>query len=204
MFLREQREITHEVLVTLMAEVSAIINSRPITAISYDSDAPMILSPSLLLTQRTTGCPTLCEGLDIKDIYKAQWRHVQVLANTFWKQWKEQFLQNLQSRRKWTEERPNIKIGDVILLKDSSLPRFQWPVGIVESVYPSHNDNHVRKVQVRIVRDGKPVILTRPITELVLLINGTTTKETLISHTLKYIDLSVFVCSAIFYCQVVV
>lgn len=171
MFLRQQREITHEVLVTLMAEVSAIINSRPITAISYDSNAPMILSPSLLLNQRTTGCPTLCEGLDIKDIYKAQWRHVQVLANTFWKQWKEQFLQSLQSRRKWTEERPNIKIGDVILLKDSSLPRFQWPVGTVESVYPSHNDNHVRKVQVRIVRDGKPVILTRPITELVLLIN---------------------------------
>lgn len=57
------------------------------------------------------------------------------------------------------------------MLKDSSLARFQWPVGTVESVYPSHNDNHVRKVQVRIVRDGKPVILTRPITELVLLIN---------------------------------
>lgn len=77
MFLRQQRKITHEVLVRLMAKVSAIINSRPITAISYDSDAPMILSPSLLLTQRTTKLPTSCESLDInKDIYKAQWRHV--------------------------------------------------------------------------------------------------------------------------------
>lgn len=37
-FLRQRHEITHEIFVTLMAEVSAIINSRPITAISYDSD----------------------------------------------------------------------------------------------------------------------------------------------------------------------
>ncbi|XP_062619290.1 uncharacterized protein LOC134280860 [Saccostrea cucullata] len=171
MFLKQGNIITHEVLVTVMAEVCSIINSRPITAISYDSDAPMILSPSLLLTQRTPGSPAMCEGLDIKDIYRAQWRHVQVLGNTFWKQWREQFLQNLQTRRKWAEERPNIKIGDVVLLKDSSLARFQWPVGIVESVFPSDTDDLIRKVQIRIVRDRKPVVLTRPITEMVLLMN---------------------------------
>ena len=113
----------------------------------------------------------MCEGLDIKDIYKARWRHVQVLANTFWKQWKGQSLQALQSRLKWTDERPNIKTGDVVLLKDSSVPRFQWPVGIVHRVFPSDHDNCVRKVQIRIIRDGKPIVLTRPISELVLLID---------------------------------
>lgn len=71
----------------------------------------------------------------------------------------------------WTEERPNVKTGDVILLKDPNLARFQWPVGIVESVFPSDHDNRVRKVHIRIIRDGKSVVLTRPITEMVLLIN---------------------------------
>ncbi|XP_061167225.1 uncharacterized protein LOC133176069 [Saccostrea echinata] len=162
LFLKQGNIITHEVLVTLMAEVCAIINSKPISAISQDSDAPKILSASLLLTQRIA---------DIKDIYIAQWRHVQILRNTFWEQWREEFLQNHQTRQKWTEERPNIKIGDVVLLKDSGLARFQWPVGIVESVFPSDPDDLVRKVRICIIRDGKPVVLTRLITEMVLLIN---------------------------------
>lgn len=78
MLLKQGNIITHEVLVTLMAEVCAIINSRPIPAILYDSDAPMILSPSLLLTQRVAGSPVMCEGLDIKTFTK----HSGVMSNS--------------------------------------------------------------------------------------------------------------------------
>ena len=105
------KEMTHEVLTTFMAEVCTIINSRPITTISYDPDMPMVLTPSLLLTQKVPGHPAMSEGFDIKDIYKAQWRHVQVLADTFWKQWKEHFLNTLQVRRKWTKDHQNLKVG---------------------------------------------------------------------------------------------
>lgn len=43
------RNLTHKVLSTLMAEVTAVINSRPITTISSDPDSPIILSPNILL-----------------------------------------------------------------------------------------------------------------------------------------------------------
>lgn len=36
--------LTYEVLCTLMAEVCAIMNARPITAVSSDPDAPTVLS----------------------------------------------------------------------------------------------------------------------------------------------------------------
>lgn len=48
----EVKNLTHEVLCTLMAEVMCIINSRPITTVSDDPELPSILSPNVLLTQK--------------------------------------------------------------------------------------------------------------------------------------------------------
>ena len=48
--LLEMKNLTHEVLDTLMAEISAIVNSRPLVLVSYDSEAPEMLNPSMLLT----------------------------------------------------------------------------------------------------------------------------------------------------------
>ena len=92
------QNLTHEVLTTVMAEVSAIINSRPITTISTDPDNPTILSPSMLLTHKTAdnGIQDISEFC-VKDMYKAQWRRVQHLSNIFWQRWKTEYLQQLQS-----------------------------------------------------------------------------------------------------------
>ncbi|XP_061191763.1 uncharacterized protein LOC133200007 [Saccostrea echinata] len=47
------KTLTHDVLNTFMAEVCAIINSRPLVPISTDQDSPFILTPAMLLTQKT-------------------------------------------------------------------------------------------------------------------------------------------------------
>ncbi|VDI23127.1 Hypothetical predicted protein [Mytilus galloprovincialis] len=52
------KNLTHDVLVTYMAEVSAIINNRLLVPISPDPDSSIILSPSTLLTQKTCGTDT--------------------------------------------------------------------------------------------------------------------------------------------------
>ena len=44
--------LTHEVLCTLMAEVMAIVNNRPLVPISSDPTMPDILTPSMVLTQK--------------------------------------------------------------------------------------------------------------------------------------------------------
>ncbi|CAC5390484.1 unnamed protein product [Mytilus coruscus] len=51
MLIREKID-SHEILVTLMAEVSAIVNSRPLVSVSTDPDNPEVLSPSMLLTHK--------------------------------------------------------------------------------------------------------------------------------------------------------
>jgi hypothetical protein len=47
-----QNKLTHEMPVTCLAEVSAIVNSRPLVPLTSDPDDPTPLTPSLLLTQK--------------------------------------------------------------------------------------------------------------------------------------------------------
>ena len=104
------RCLTHEVLVTFMVEVTAVMNSRPIVPVSSDPEMPFVLSPGVLLTQKTSDCNIDFHDMDIKDMYKSQWKTVQVLANTFWKRWKEEYLSSLQ-----LSVTKNLRSGDVIL-----------------------------------------------------------------------------------------
>ena len=46
-----KNKLTHEMLVTFLAEASAIVNSRPLVPLTSDPDDPTPLTPSLLLTQ---------------------------------------------------------------------------------------------------------------------------------------------------------
>lgn len=50
--------MTHEILTTLMAEVVAIINARPLVPLSSDSETLLSLTPATLLTQKV-GTPSL-------------------------------------------------------------------------------------------------------------------------------------------------
>ena len=82
------KTLTHDVLVTLMAEVAAMINSRPIVPVSADPECPDVLSPSSLLTKKLQIDQHLGQ-VDIGDLYRDQWRQVQYLASQFWSRWRK-------------------------------------------------------------------------------------------------------------------
>lgn len=79
--------------------------------------------------------------------------------------------ENIQTRRKWNQQRENLKTGDVVLVCDSSTCRTQWPLGLILRIFPSKDNDKVRTVEVRMVKDGKPTSLVRPISQLVSLVN---------------------------------
>ncbi|XP_078346784.1 uncharacterized protein LOC144632053 [Oculina patagonica] len=83
------RHLTHEVLITLMAEVSAIVNARPLVPVSSDPDAPEILTPATLLTQKPQQLKQPPGEFNATDLYSKQWKRVQHLANVFWSRWRK-------------------------------------------------------------------------------------------------------------------
>ncbi|XP_023265919.1 uncharacterized protein LOC111657824 [Seriola lalandi dorsalis] len=163
-------KLTHEVLITLMAEVTAIINARPLVPVSTDPEAPLILTPSTLLTQRFGSLSPSSGDFTKADMFKHQWKRVQVLADTFWARWQKEYLNMLQSRQRWQLRRPNMKEGDIVLLKDKQLKRNEWPTGVIVKALPS-KDGVVRKVEVKITHNKTKKTFFRPISECILLLS---------------------------------
>ena len=165
------KDLTHETLSTFMAEVCAVMNGRPLLPVSTDPESPSVLSPAQILTHKVSdyaGNPELT-GLGRKDAMKSQWKLVQHLADDFWRRWQAEYLHSLQTRRKWQLPGETFKERDVVLVKNDECHRNQWPLGVIDEVYPS-KDSVVRKVKVSVFRDDKRVSYVRPISELVRLV----------------------------------
>ncbi|KAL5015727.1 hypothetical protein ScPMuIL_005316 [Solemya velum] len=135
--MQSKKLLSHDVLNTFMSEVCAIVNSRPLANVSVDPTQPSVLSHSVLLTQKTELEVGPFRALEFKDMYKTSWQHIQILANQFWKWWQQEYLHSLQSRRKWVEPKENIKVNDVVLLKDIDCVRYEWPMAVVLRTFPS-------------------------------------------------------------------
>ena len=90
-----------------------------------------------------------------------RWRPVQELVLHFWRRWIQEWLLGLNMRHKWTTERPDVAVGDVVLVLSVDNVRGTWPLGRVQAVYPG-SDGHNRVADVLI--GGK--VLRRGINKL--------------------------------------
>ena len=161
--LNPNTRLTDEILQTVFCEVEGIINGRPITKVSTDVDDMAALTPNHLLLLR--GDIKSAPGVFSQgNVYRKRWRHVQSLANLFWKRWLSSYIPDLQRRIKWHEKCRNLSIGDLVLICDVSAPRGSWPLGLIKEVNVSR-DNLVRSARVKTARTE----LVRPVTKLVLL-----------------------------------
>ena len=161
--------LNDESLRTLLVEVEAIVNSRPLSVETLSDDTMEPLCPNSLLTMKTKVVLPPPGVFQKTDVYcRRRWRAVvQYLANGFWARWRKEYLIGLQERQKWNKARPNLEVGDVVLLVDEDVKRNKWPMGRILEVFPS-DDGLVRKVNVKV--SGSDVPLSRPVTKVVLLL----------------------------------
>ena len=142
-------QLTHELLVTLMAKVTGIVNSRPIATVPSDVDEPQPLTPAMLLTMKSRPLGPIPGHFVQQDLYARNWwRKAQYLANQFWVRWRKEYLQNLQSRTKWEIRERNLAVGDIVLVKEDNAHRNDWLLGRITEVTPSL-DGKVRRAKVR-------------------------------------------------------
>ena len=167
--------LTDEMLQTLMCEIENILNSRPLTAVTTDSDDLEALTPNHLLRLNSTFSfpPGLFSN---RDRYaKRRWRQIQYMADRFWSRWRKEYVPLLRERQKWYTHQREHRIGDLVLVVDQVLPRNMWCMGRI--IHTEVRRNHVRfaKVKVSRCKEGKTLtldttILVRPINKLVLLV----------------------------------
>lgn len=164
---------------TLFYEAMSIVNSRPLSVDGIN--VPKSLEPltpnHLILMKSRIALPP--PGNFVKeDLYAAKrWCRVQYLTEQFWSRWKKEYLLNLSLRQKWHAPRCNVKVNDIVIIKEDTVPRNQWHLGqVVETTYGP--DSLVRRVKVQVgerraaTKDcpSRPSVIERPIQKLVLLL----------------------------------
>ena len=155
---------------TLLTEVEAIINSRPLTVDTLnDVNSPVPLTPNHLLTMK---CKVLLPPPGVfqkDDLYcRRRWRRVQHICNEFWTRWHKEYLHNLQQRSKWQLHKRNFMVGDVVIIKDGGDVRNNWQMGRITQIHPS-SDGDVRSCT---IKTSCSQTLLRPISKIVLLVES--------------------------------
>ena len=153
-------KMTDEVLTTVFCEVEAIVNGRPLTKLSSDPKDFTPLTPNMLLTLRQHEIPS--DIGSASDAYRSRYKYIQFLSKMFWQRWIKYYLPSLNVRSKWRTKTRNIRIGELVLVCETGLPRGVWPLALVEQVFTS-KDGNVRSVLLR----TKVNTLHRPITQIV-------------------------------------
>ena len=156
--------LSDECLQTLMCEVEAILNARPLTKVSDDPSDLSVLTPNHLLLFKTSS--NLPPGVFSKqDQYcRRRWKQIQYLTNVFWRRWLKEYLPILQTRQKWQGIKQNISKGDIVLVVEETTPRNLWPLGVILDVNVGR-DGLVRSALVK----TKNTELLRPVNKLCLL-----------------------------------
>ena len=143
----EEQPINDEVLHTTLLEIERILNDRPLVKQSDDPEDLYVLNPNKLLMLK--GNPSVPPPAEIScRRFNRRWHQAQYLADLFWKHWLRRYLPCLQIRQCWTQEKPEVKVGELVLMRDDSVPRGQWPKAIIEDTAPGA-DGLIRDVVVR-------------------------------------------------------
>lgn len=159
------RIMEYQQFVTMLAGIEAILNSRPITPLSDDPDDLQALTPGHFLVSEPLIPPPPFKYVNENDeIGRRLWIERQKMTEHFWKRWENEYLTTLQERKKWRKEKENVRIGQLILLKDENLPPAQWRMGRIIELLPG-KDGLVRNILVRTDR----TTLKRPIQKICIL-----------------------------------
>ena len=146
--LTDERPVSDKCLSTLLTKVERIINSRPLTPLSSNPFHLAALSPNSLLNGRLDASLPLDKFIQT-DGYRKSWRVVGSLADQFWSRWIKEYLPTLQIRQKWLKCTPNMRVEDLVLVKDETLMvRGSWPKARELEVFPG-SDGAVCTAQVQ-------------------------------------------------------
>ncbi|GBN93677.1 hypothetical protein AVEN_250615-1 [Araneus ventricosus] len=113
------RVLNFEELTTLVTQIEAILNSRPLCPLSVDPNDLQPLTPG----------------------------HFMDLKAKFWSSWSLKYLSELQPRRRWIFPQPNLQEGQMVILKEGNKP-LQWNLVPICKVIPSEY-GLVRVVEVK-------------------------------------------------------
>ena len=160
-----ETKLTFEELTTVLTQIEACLNSRPLAPLPCDGDTIEPLTPGHFLIGRPLeALPDSQESYRSISLLK-RWHLCQNLVRHFWKRWIGEYIDIIRRFTKWQHPSRNLQVGDIVLLQEDNLVPIKWPLGRIMNTYPG-KDDIVRVVDVKTGRG----VYKRPVTKIALLL----------------------------------
>nr|CAI5844533.1 unnamed protein product [Callosobruchus analis] len=121
---------------TVLTQIEAILNSRPLYPLSPDPSDLNPLTPAHFLIGRSLTSIPDQPLLDVPECGLKLYAKLQRMIQTFWERWRKDYISELQIRTKWKSKSPSIKEGDMVVIKEDHLPPCNWKLGRISLVHP--------------------------------------------------------------------
>lgn len=157
------RKLSFEELTTVLVQIEAVLNSRPLTPCSDDPNDFTAVTPAHFLVARQMQAIPEPSYIDMKPSLLSRWQQVQAMQQHFWKRWISEYLPEMQNRQKWFKV-TKIQPGALVLINDVNAPPMHWQLGRIVQLHPG-DDNVTRVVTLRTARGE----CKRGVTEISLL-----------------------------------
>ena len=129
---------------TAVSGAMGILNSRPI---SQNGESEFdALTPDHFLKTHLKGA-VFPPNTDTSMNFKERYRLVDAILNHLWSRFHKEIPGGLMPRQKWSEEQPNLNVGDLVAELDHTIPRKKWRLLRVVETYPGA-DGLIRRVLV--------------------------------------------------------
>ncbi|XP_018397720.1 PREDICTED: uncharacterized protein LOC108775764 [Cyphomyrmex costatus] len=156
--------LTYEELTTLLAQIEAILNSRPLTTLSDDPSDVSALTPGHFLVGSVLNAVPEPSLHDLPVNRLSRWQLLRQMIESFWQRWAIEYLSQFQVSSKWHRAHNLFQIGALVLVKDEQRPPTKWPLARIIDVHPG-SDGLIRVATVKTATST----FKRPIVKLCLL-----------------------------------
>lgn len=148
-------------LTTLVCEIESCMNSRPLTSMSDDPQDLAAITPAHFLIGEPLIQPYHPTVRDIPENRLNARQLIKKFTQIFWDRFKADYILTLQQKNKWFTKEPNIKVNDLVIIKNEQLPPSLWQLARVIEVHPGP-DGLIRNTTLRTENS----IIQRPIQKL--------------------------------------
>lgn len=156
--------LTFEEMSTLLCQIEACVNSRPLISISKDPGDLAPLTPGHFLIGHALSTLPEPGFVDFDKTPVDRYRLVSKMKDDFWRRWRSDYLHTLQPRTCWKNVQDSVVLNSLVLVTDENTPPAKWPLGRIVKLHPG-KDYLTRTVTVR-TAEGEYV---RPIVKMCLL-----------------------------------
>ncbi|XP_069361895.1 uncharacterized protein [Maniola hyperantus] len=128
--------LDYEEMNTLLIQIEAILNSRPITPLSDDPSDLYPLTPAHFLIGRSLLFAPQTQISCSRISSLARFHRIELLKQHFWGRFSNEYITLLQQKTKWLQSQRHLKEGDLVVIKEKTSPPLMWLLGRIVHVLP--------------------------------------------------------------------